>query len=77
MRQKVVVERVLLRDRVPANGVAVVGPIGEVRPYFALAWTVVEVGVLDCLGAAHLIDADVAIRSWAMGEGEVKPHRTK
>ena len=39
--QKVVVERVLLRNRVSAEGVAIVSPIGEVGSYFALARAVV------------------------------------
>ena len=75
LRQEVVVERVLLRDGVAADGVAIVGPIGQVRPYLALARAVVEIAVLDGLGAAHLVDADVAVHNRAVGQREVQPHR--
>src|SRR5260370_25263854 len=42
LRKKVVVERVFLGDAVASNGVAVVGPIREICPYFALAGAVVH-----------------------------------
>ena len=70
LREEVVVERVLLGDGVAADGVAVVRPIGEIRPHFALARAVVQVAVLDRLGAAHLVDADVAIGNRTVGERE-------
>ena len=76
LREKVVVERVLLGDGVAADGVAVVRPIGQICPDLALARAVVEVAVLDRLGAAHLVDADVAIRNRDGGPAKVQPHRT-
>jgi hypothetical protein len=42
----------------------------------ALAGTVVQVGVLDGLSAAHFVDADVPIGDGAVRKGEVQPHRT-
>ena len=70
LRQEVVVERILLGDGVAADGVAIVRPIGQIRPHLALAGAVVEVGIGDGLGASHLVDADVAIGNRTVGQRE-------
>ena len=73
-RQKVVVEWVLLGDRVAVDGVAVIRPIGEIGPNLALARAVVQVAVLDGLRTAHLVDADIAVDDGAASQREVQPH---
>ena len=77
LRQEVVVERILLGDGVTADGVAIVGPIGQIRPHLAFAGAVVEVGVSNGLGASHLVDADVAVRDRAVRQREDQAERSK
>ena len=77
LRKKVVVERVFLRDYIPIDGVAVIRPIGQIGADFALAGRVVEIAVLDRLGAAHLVDADVAIRNRAVRQHQVHSERSE
>ena len=77
LRKEVVVERILLRDGVPAHRVAIVRPIGKVCANLSLPWTVAEIVVLNCLGTAHFIDADVAINGGATSKSEIQPHRSQ
>ena len=77
LREKVVVQRILFGDRVPADRVAIVCPIREVGADFTFARAVVQVGVLDGLCSAHFIDSDVTIGHRAVRKREDQPKRSK
>ncbi len=66
--KEVVVHRVLLRDSVAVDGIAIVGPVCEVGTDLAFAGRVGQVGILDGGRFAHLVDAYVAILNGAVSE---------
>src|SRR5579859_4802389 len=68
LRKEVIVQRVLLRNNLSIDGESVVCPIRQIGADLALTRTVVQVGVLNRLGASHVVNPDVAIGNRAMGK---------